>query len=88
MHILYIIIIGFVAGVIAKFFIPGPNDPGGFVMTTILGIAGSFLANFLAVKLGWAQNGGEGVNLLSAVVGAFILLLIYHLVTSRMSTTV
>ena len=88
MHYIYIIVIGFLAGVIAKFLIPGPNDPGGFIMTTILGVAGSFLANFLAVKFGWAQGGGEGVSLLSAVVGAIILLLIYHLVTSRMSTTV
>ena len=88
MHYLYIIIIGFVAGLIAKFLIPGPNDPGGFIMTTILGVVGSFLANFLAEKFGWVHGGGEGMSLLSGVVGAVILLLIYHLGTSQMNRTV
>ncbi len=86
MHYIYIIIIGFVAGLIARFLIPGPNDPSGFIMTTILGVVGSFVANFLAEKLGWVHGGDEGMSLLSGVVGAVILLLIYHLVTSRMST--
>jgi uncharacterized membrane protein YeaQ/YmgE (transglycosylase-associated protein family) len=82
MHYIWVIIIGFVAGLIAKFIMPGPNEPSGFIMTTILGIAGSFLANFVAVKIGWAQS-GEGVTLLSGVVGAMVLLLIYHLLVGR-----
>ena len=84
MHYIYVIIIGFIAGLIARFLMPGPNEPTGFIMTTILGIVGSLIANFLAVKLGWA-SGSEGVSLLSGIVGAVILLFIYHLV-SRNST--
>ena len=89
--IIWMIIIGFIAGLIARFIMPGPNNPSGFLMTTILGIVGSVVANFLAEKLGWIhQNAGlSGVSLLSGVVGAVILLLIYHLVTSnRTSTTI
>ena len=87
MHYLYVIIIGFIAGLIARFIIPGANNPGGFIMTTILGIVGSLIANFLATKLGWA-SGSEGVSLLSGIVGAVILLFIYHLVSQNMATSV
>ena len=87
MHYVWVIIIGFVAGLIARFIIPGPNNPSGFIMTTVLGIVGSFAANFVATKLGWA-NGNEGMSLLSGVVGAIVLLLIYHLVASRTTSTV
>lgn len=78
MHYLWIIIIGFVAGVIAKFIMPGDNEPTGFIMTAILGIVGSLVANFIAVKIGWSTENG-GVGLLSGIVGALILLFIYHL---------
>ncbi len=84
MHIIWVIFIGFIAGLIARFIIPGPNNPSGFVLTTVLGIAGSFIANFLATKLGWT-SGGEGVTLLSGVVGAVILLGIYHLIARNTS---
>lgn len=87
MHYVWVIIIGFVAGLIARFIMPGPNNPSGFIMTTVLGIAGSFLANFIATKIGWA-NGGEGMSLLSGIVGAMVLLLIYHLISNNMSSTV
>jgi len=53
MGILWTIVIGFVAGIIAKFLHPGPNEPTGFILTTILGIAGAFLATFLGQALGW-----------------------------------
>jgi len=53
MHILWTIIIGFVAGVIAKLIHPGPNEPSGFIVTTLLGIAGAFVATYLGQKLGW-----------------------------------
>ena len=86
MHYLWIILIGFVAGLIARFIMPGDNEPTGFIMTTILGIVGSFLANFIAVKVGWASS-SEGVSLLSGVVGAVVLLFIYHLITSRSAAT-
>ncbi len=87
LHYVYVVIIGFIAGLIARFIMPGPNDPGGFIMTTILGIVGSVVANFLAVKLGWVQ-GSEGTSLLSGVVGAVILLFIYHLIAGRSANAV
>ena len=87
MHYVWVILIGFIAGLIARFIMPGDNEPSGFIMTTILGIAGSFLANWVAVKVGWA-NGSEGVSLLSGVVGAVVLLFIYHLIISNTRSSV
>ena len=52
MGILWTIIIGFIAGIIAKFLHPGPNEPSGFILTTLLGIAGAFVATYLGQKLG------------------------------------
>jgi uncharacterized membrane protein YeaQ/YmgE (transglycosylase-associated protein family) len=80
MHILWIIIIGFVAGIIARFLAPGPNNPAGFLLTTLLGIVGAFLATFM---VGWyGQN--QGAGLIGAVVGAVIVLFVWHrLVTTR-----
>ena len=68
MSILWTIIIGFVAGVIAKFIMPGENEPTGFVLTAILGIVGAFVATFLGQSLGWYRP-GEGAGLIGAVVG-------------------
>jgi uncharacterized membrane protein YeaQ/YmgE (transglycosylase-associated protein family) len=82
MSILWTIIIGFVAGVIAKFIMPGPNEPSGFVLTTILGIVGAFVATFLGQAMGW-YGPGQGAGLVGAVVGAIIVLLIYGMVASR-----
>ena len=80
MGILWTIIIGFVAGVIAKFITPGPNEPSGFILTTILGIVGAFVASWLGHALGWYQP-GEGAGLIGAVVGAVTVLVIWGLVT-------
>jgi uncharacterized membrane protein YeaQ/YmgE (transglycosylase-associated protein family) len=82
MGILWTIIIGFVAGVIAKFIMPGDNEPAGFVLTAILGIVGAFVATFLGQALGWYQP-GEGAGLIGAVVGAIIVLFVYGLVAGR-----
>ena len=82
MGILWTIPIGFLAGVIAKFIMPGDNEPSGFIMTTILGIVGAFVASFLGKALGW-YSPGEGAGLLGAVVGAIIVLIVYGLVTGR-----
>ncbi len=82
MGILWTIIIGFIAGVIAKFIVPGRNEPSGFILTTILGIVGAFLASFLGQALGWYQP-GEGAGLIGAVVGAIIVLFIWGAVTRR-----
>ena len=76
MGIVWTIIIGFVAGVIAKFITPGTNEPSGFILTTILGIVGAFVASWLGQALGWYQP-GEGAGLIGAVVGAVILLVIW-----------
>jgi uncharacterized membrane protein YeaQ/YmgE (transglycosylase-associated protein family) len=76
MSIIWTIIIGFLAGVVAKFIMPGSNEPSGFVMTTILGIVGSILASYLGQALGW-YKAGEGAGFIGAVVGAIILLVIY-----------
>jgi uncharacterized membrane protein YeaQ/YmgE (transglycosylase-associated protein family) len=82
MSVLWTIIIGFVAGVIAKFIMPGPNEPTGFILTTILGIVGAFVATFLGQALGWYRP-GEGAGLIGAVVGAIIVLLVYGMVANR-----
>ena len=76
MSIIWTIIVGFLAGVIAKFLMPGDNEPSGFIMTTILGIVGSILASYLGQALGW-YKAGEGAGFIGAVVGATILLVIY-----------
>lgn len=73
MSILWTIVIGFIAGVIAKFVTPGTNEPSGFVLTTILGIVGAFVASFLGQALGF-YGPGEGAGLIGAIVGAVIVL--------------
>ena len=82
MGIIWTIIIGFLAGVIAKFLMPGDNEPSGFILTTILGIVGAFVATYLGQSLGWYQP-GEGAGLIGAVVGAVIVLLVYGMVVGR-----
>ena len=85
MGIILTIIIGFVAGVIAKLVTPGTNEPSGFILTTILGIVGAFVASWLGQALGWYRP-GEGAGLIGAVVGAVIVLLIWGAVMGRRTT--
>ena len=75
MSIIWTIIIGFLAGVLAKFFMPGKNEPSGFIMTTILGIVGAFVASYLGQALGF-YGPGEGAGLIGAVVGAVVVLFV------------
>ena len=83
MHILWIIIIGFVAGIIARLLAPGPNNPAGFILTTVLGIVGAFLATFVGQAIGWYQP-DQGAGLIGAVVGALVVLFVWHrLVSTR-----
>ena len=82
MSIIWTIIIGFLAGVIAKFIMPGDNEPSGFIMTTILGIVGAFVASYLGQALGW-YTAGEGAGFIGAVVGAIIVLVIYGFVAGK-----
>ena len=76
MSIIWTIIIGFIAGLIAKFVTPGDNKPSGFILTTVLGIVGAFVASWLGQAIGWYEQ-GEGAGLIGAVVGAVIVLLIW-----------
>jgi len=86
LSIIWTIIIGFVAGVIAKFLHPGPNEPSGFVLTAFLGIVGAFVATWLGQALGWYRP-GEGAGLIGAVVGAVIVLAIWSIIARRRTTT-
>src|SRR5258705_13751703 len=87
MNILLTIIIGFLAGVIAKFIMPGDNEPSGFILTAILGIVGAFVATYLGQALGW-YGPGEGAGLIGAVVGAVIVLFVYGMVAGRRQRTI
>jgi len=84
MGIIWTIIIGFIVGVIAKFIMPGDNEPKGFILTTILGIVGAFVATYLGQAVGW-YRGGEVAGFIASVVGAVMLLFVYGLITGRKS---
>jgi uncharacterized membrane protein YeaQ/YmgE (transglycosylase-associated protein family) len=77
MHYLWIVIIGFVAGVIARLLAPGSNNPSGFILTTLLGIAGAFVATWVGQAIGWYRL-DQGAGLIGAVVGALVVLFIWH----------
>ena len=82
MGIIWTIVIGFIAGVIAKFIMPGSNEPSGFILTTILGIVGALVASFLGQALGWYEP-GEGAGLIGAVIGAIVLLVVWGAIAKR-----
>lgn len=75
-HIIGTIIIGFLAGVVAKFLMPGKNDPSGFILTAILGIVGAFVATWLGQAVGW-YGPDQGAGFIGAIVGAVIVLAIW-----------
>ena len=77
MEIITMLVIGLLVGIIAKFLMPG-RDPGGIIITILLGIAGSFLAYYIGSLIGWYSE-GEPVGYIASVIGAIILLLIYRL---------
>ena len=76
MSLILTIIIGLVVGIIAKLIMPG-KDPGGFIITTLLGIAGAFVARFLGQALGWYAE-GEPAGFIASVLGAILLLVAYR----------
>lgn len=78
MSIITMLVIGLLIGIVAKFLLPG-DDPGGLIVTTLLGIAGSFAAGYIGRAAGWYQL-GEPVGFIASVLGAIVLLLIYRLV--------
>jgi uncharacterized membrane protein YeaQ/YmgE (transglycosylase-associated protein family) len=80
-QILYTIVIGFLAGVVAKLIMPG-RDPGGFIITTLLGVIGAVVATYLGQALGW-YGPGDAAGFIGAVVGSIILLLVYRMIAKR-----
>jgi len=82
MSVIWTIIIGFIVGVIAKFVMPGDNEPKGFILTTILGIIGAFVSTYLGQAVGW-YRAGESAGFIGAIVGAVILLFAYGLITGQ-----
>ena len=82
MGIIWTIVIGFIAGIVAKLISPGPNDPQGFVLTAVLGIVGAVVASLLGQAVGIYQP-GEGAGLIGAIVGAIIVLFAWRAFTRR-----
>ena len=82
MSIIWTIVIGFVVGLIAKFLMPGKNEPQGFILTAVLGVVGAFVATYLGQAVGWYRS-GESAGFFGAIVGAIILLFVYGLVVGR-----
>ena len=74
---LWIIIVGLVAGFIARMIAPGPNNPAGFILTMVLGIAGAFLATFIGQTIGWYRL-DQGAGFIAATLGALIVLFIWN----------
>ena len=85
LHLLWVVIIGFVAGAVAKFIMPG-KDPGGFLITTGLGVGGALIATFLGRLVGWYQE-GESAGFIAAVVGAIIVLAIYRFIKKKQAAS-
>jgi len=74
---LWILLVGFVAGIIARFLSPGPNNPTGFILTIVLGVAGAFLATFVGQMLGWYRP-DQGAGFVTATIGALVVLFIWN----------
>jgi uncharacterized membrane protein YeaQ/YmgE (transglycosylase-associated protein family) len=87
MHILGIIIIGFIAGVVAKLITPGDNKPQGFILTTGLGIVGAFVATYLGQALGW-YGPDQNAGFIGATVGAVLILIVWGLIERGRGTAV
>ncbi len=81
--ILWIIIVGFVAGIIARLLSPGPNNPSGFILTTVLGIAGAFLATFIGQAIGHYAYRTQGAGFITATIGALVVLFIWNRLVAR-----
>ena len=75
--IIWIVVVGFIAGLIARWLSPGPNNPTGFILTTVLGIAGAFLATFIGQAIGW-YRADQGAGFIAATIGALLVLFIWN----------
>jgi uncharacterized membrane protein YeaQ/YmgE (transglycosylase-associated protein family) len=82
MHLIWMLIIGLIAGAVAKAIMPG-KDPGGIIVTLLLGVGGSVLAAFLGRAVGWYRDPGSGPGIIASIVGAIVLLAIYRLAIGR-----
>lgn len=80
--ILWIIIVGFVAGMVARLLSPGPNNPAGFILTVVLGIVGAFLATFIGQAIGW-YSASQGAGFITATIGALVVLFIWNRLVAR-----
>jgi uncharacterized membrane protein YeaQ/YmgE (transglycosylase-associated protein family) len=74
---IWIAVVGLIAGIIARFILPGPNNPNGFVLTAVLGIAGAFAATWIGQGVGWYRP-DQGAGLVAATLGALLVLFIWH----------
>ena len=81
MHIIVTLIVGLIVGALAKFLMPG-KDPGGIVVTMLLGVAGAFIAGMLGHALGWYES-GEAPGIIASILGSVVLLGIYRAVVGR-----
>ena len=82
MHIIGVLLVGLVVGALAKLFHPG-KDPGGIIVTMLLGVAGSVIAGFIGRAIGWYQNPGEGPGLIMSTLGAILVLVVYTAIVRR-----
>lgn len=82
MGLIVTLIVGLVVGALAKLLMPG-KDPGGIIVTMLLGVAGAFVAGFLGRAVGWYDSPGSGPGIIASIIGALILLGLYRLVISR-----
>ncbi len=79
---IHVIIVGFIAGILARLLSPGPNNPSGFILTTVLGIAGAFLATFIGQAMGhYAPDQGAGY--ITSTIGALVVLFIWNRLVAR-----
>ena len=74
---LWVLFVGLVAGILARLISPGPNKPGGFLLTIVLGVAGAFLATFIGQTIGWYRV-DQGAGFIGATVGALLVLFIWN----------
>jgi uncharacterized membrane protein YeaQ/YmgE (transglycosylase-associated protein family) len=74
---LWIIVVGLIAGVVARFLLPGPNNPQGFIVTAALGVAGAFVATWIGQSIGWYRP-DQGAGLIGATLGALVVLVVWH----------
>lgn len=79
MDILWSLLIGLVAGALAKFFMPG-RDPGGIIVTMLLGVAGAFIAGMIGRNLGWYTDPSDAPGIIASVLGAMLLLGLYRVI--------